>query len=147
VKLAEEDDAAEVIGVVRGETLELLAYGHDANWLAGSGWAADGSIQVGFIGGDCGCLLSAGDEAFAELVPAFVFRVCGREASGRSCGEWSFEASDPVEGDLLPEYDVPELLIDRVRCARDGAMNEAGIEAFHDVGWVGCVTISDEGLG
>jgi hypothetical protein len=38
----------------------------------------------------------------------------GGEAVGRLCGELRFDASNPFEGDLLPEGEVPELFVNGV---------------------------------
>jgi hypothetical protein len=38
----------------------------------------------------------------------------GGEAIRGLCGEWSLDASNPVEADLLPEGEVPELFVNGV---------------------------------
>ena len=46
VKLAEEHNSSEVIGVVGGEAFELLANSHDARGLACGRGAADGLVKA-----------------------------------------------------------------------------------------------------
>lgn len=55
------------------------------------------------------------------------------------------DAPDPVEGDLLPERDVPELLVDRVRCAGNSFVREVVADAFEDVRWRRGGAVADEG--
>ena len=70
-ELAEEDDAAEVVGVVGGERDELVAYGHDAGGGVRARGAADGVVEVcGVL--SCGCgLFGSVEKALAELGPGF----------------------------------------------------------------------------
>lgn len=58
----------------------------------------------------------------------------GREAIRGLCGERRLDASNPIEADLLPEGEVPELFVDRVRNVRDNTVNHFLVEAFDDVG-------------
>jgi len=61
-----------VVGVVGGERDELVAHGHDAGGSAGSGWAADGMVEmegVRVVLGGSGGLLGSVEEALAELFP------------------------------------------------------------------------------
>ncbi len=46
----------------------------------------------------------------------------------------NLDAGDPVEGDPLPEGDVPEFAVDRVGNAGERAVDEIVGEAFEDVG-------------
>lgn len=79
------------------------------------------------VRGDGGGLLCAGDEALSEFVPGFALGVgFGGEASEGRDGKRGFAAGNPVERDLLPEDDVPELLINGVGDAGDGSMGEFG---------------------
>jgi len=58
-----------------------------------------------------------------------------------------FDAGDPVEGDLLPEGEVPELGVDGVGDVGEFAVDEIVGEALEDVrGWGG-VAFGDECLG
>jgi hypothetical protein len=50
------------------------------------------------------------------------------------CGEWRLDPSNPVEADLLPEGEVPELFVNGVGNVRDNMVNEFLVEAFDDVG-------------
>jgi hypothetical protein len=146
VELAEEDDASEVVGVVGGEAFELFADGHGSVGMAGRGWAEDGAVETGFVGCGGAGLLVVAEEALAELLPAFAGEVLlSWEAEGRVLGAGSLDAGDPVEGDLLPEGDMPELGVDGVGRAGSFLVGEIGTEAFEDVGGRRGGTVTDEG--
>jgi hypothetical protein len=145
-ELAEKDDAAEVVGVVGGEGDELVAHRHDAGGNAGTRWAADGVVEAEGVLGGCGGLFGSVEEALAESLPWFCVRVLG-EAVGGPVGVGSFYSGDPVEGDLLPECEVPELGVDGVGDVGGIVVDEVVGEALEDVrGWGG-VAFGDEGLG
>jgi hypothetical protein len=55
--LAKQDDAAEVIGIVGRQALQLFADGHDADGIAWPRWAADGLFESLLVTGDVGSLL------------------------------------------------------------------------------------------
>jgi hypothetical protein len=57
-----------------------------------------------------------------------------REAVGGLVGVGSFYAGDPVEGDLLPEGEVPELGVDGVGDVGELAVGEVVGQALEDVG-------------
>lgn len=69
------------------------------------------------------------------------------ESVGGLFGVGGFSASDPVEGDLLPEGEVPELGVDSVGDVGEFAVGEIVGEALEDVGGRGGVAFGDEGLG
>jgi hypothetical protein len=94
----------------------------------------------------CGGLLGSVEEAVAELFPWFCVRIL-REAVGGLVGVGGFNAGDPVEGDLLPEGEVPELGVDGVGDVGEFAVGEIVGEALEDVGGWGGVAFVDEGLG
>ena len=73
-------------------------------------------------------------------------RFCG-ESVGGFVGVGGFDADDPVEGDLLPEGEVPELGVDGVGDVGDFALDELVGEAFEDVGGWSGVAFGDESLG
>ena len=50
-------------------------------------------------------------------------------------GVRGFDAADPVECDLLPEGDVPELGVDSVRRSGDFFVREVVAYSFEDVRW------------
>jgi hypothetical protein len=70
-KLAKEDDAAEVVGVVGGERDELVADGHDADGGAGTRRAADGMVEACDVLCGSGGMFGSVEEAVAELLPWF----------------------------------------------------------------------------
>jgi hypothetical protein len=122
-ELAEKDDAAEVVGVVGGEGDELVLHGHDAGGSSGAGWTADGVVEVAGVLGGCGGLFGSLEEAPAEVLPWFFGWILG-EAVGVVAGVGGFDAGDPVEGDLLPEGEVPELGVDGVGDVGEFAVDE-----------------------
>ena len=144
--MAEEDDAAEVVGVVGGERDELVANGHGACGGVGARRAADGVVEVGCVLSCCCGLLGSAEEALAELGPGFGDGL-GGEAVGGLAGVGGFDAGDPVEGDLLPEGHVPEFSVDGVGAVGELAVGEVVGEAFEDVGGGGGIAFGDEGLG
>jgi PEP-CTERM motif-containing protein len=136
-KLAKKNNAAQMIGVVRGERDELIAHGHGAGGSVGAGWASDEMVEAGGVLGGGGGLLGAVEEAVAELFPRLFPRLgvgfLG-EAVGGIIGVWSFFAGDPLEGGLLPEGEMPELFVDGVGDGGEFAMGEVLGEALEDVG-------------
>ena len=68
-KLAKEDDAAEVVGVVGGERDELVVHGHDAGGSTATRRAADGMVEAGGVLCGRGGLVGAVEEAMAQLYP------------------------------------------------------------------------------
>jgi hypothetical protein len=69
------------------------------------------------------------------------------EAVGGLVGVGGFDGGDPVEGDLLPEGEVPELGVDGVGDGGELVVNEIVGQALEDVGGWGGVAFGDEGLG
>ena len=120
--LAEEDDAAEVVGIVGGEADELLFDGHGAGGFAGAAGTLDSMLKVG---GDLGEAGGVGDEdleSVAERGPGFGLGLLGsREAFAGGGGVGRGLAVAPVEGEAEPEGDVPELGVDGMGCAGDEA--------------------------
>jgi hypothetical protein len=149
-ELAKKDDAAEVVGVVGGERDELVVHGHDAGGRAGTGGAADGMVESEGVLCGSGGMFGSVEEAVAELFPWFL-RGFGRgllgEAVGGPGGVGGLDAGDPVEGDPLPEGDVPELGVDGVGDVGEFVVDEVVGEALEDVGGCGGVAFGDEGLG
>src|ERR1700722_3225737 len=64
-ELAKKHDAPKVISIVRCQTLELFANGHDANGVAGAGGTANLLIMFALIIGHGSNLLQAGKETLA----------------------------------------------------------------------------------
>jgi hypothetical protein len=91
-------------------------------------------------------LFGSAEETLADLFPGFGVGFCG-EAVGGFVGVVRFDAGDPVESDLLPEGEVPELGVDGVGDIEDFAVSEFVGEAFEDVRGRGGVAFGDEGLG
>lgn len=132
--MAEEDDAAEVVGVVGGEADELLFDGHGAGGQAGAAGALDVLLYAGLGVGDDGGLTDELEEAVAEVGPGFGGGLFFTgEADGWVRGVWGGYGVAPVERDAEPEGDVPELLVDGVGRAGDEAVSECFRQGFKDV--------------
>ncbi len=132
--MAEEDDAAEVVGVVGGEADELLFDGHGAGGFAGAAGALDAVLEVGGDLGEAGGVGDEDVETVAEPGPGFgVGLLGGGEAFVGFCRVGRGLAVAPVEREAEPEGDVPELGVDGVGRAGDEAVGELGGEAFEDV--------------
>jgi hypothetical protein len=59
--------------------------------------------------------------------------------------EGRLDAVHPIQGDLLPERDVPEFLIDRVRSPFNGSVSDFAFEPIQNVGR-GCGrTVANQG--
>src|SRR5271168_2964715 len=65
--LPQQDDASEMIGVVGGQALELLANGHGSDRLAGWRWAADHAVEFLCIPGGGGRLFNRGEKPLAKV--------------------------------------------------------------------------------
>src|SRR5580692_2190974 len=112
LQLAQENDAAEVVGVVGPQAFQLLANGHGARRQARARGADDRAIEAPDIGCGCRGLLTGGEETLAELVPGFTLDIVwGGEAIGCVDRIGRLDGANPVQCDLLPECDMPQLLI------------------------------------
>ena len=145
-ELAKEHDASEVIGVVGAEALKLLANGHNARGLRRRAGAADGLIEARGLGGCISGLAVAYEEAGAKIGPGLARSFLRRWEAERSVrGAGRLDALDPVEGNLLPEGDMPELGVDSVGRAGRSPVGELIADAFEDVGGRREGAVGDEG--
>src|ERR1700757_4721548 len=108
-----------MIGIVRGHAEELILYRHVANRVSRPGGTADGALELDLVTGECGSFARACKETAAEFLAGlggvyFVRESCAGAGRIRRLG-----SSNPVEGDLLPESHVPQLLVNRVRRSFD----------------------------
>ena len=124
-----------MVVIVGAEAFELFTNGHDADGLAGAGGTANGDIESRGMGSGGGGLLGALEKTDAELVPGFALRIVhGRESVMGAGRERGLDAGDPVEGNLLPEGDVPELLINGVGGAHGFFVGKFRGKSFEDAG-------------
>src|SRR5271168_4161284 len=73
--LPHQDDASEMIGVVGGQALELLANGHRSHWRAGRTRAADYAVEYFRITRGGSRSFNSGQESMAEVTPAFLLNL------------------------------------------------------------------------
>jgi hypothetical protein len=133
-QLAEQDDAAQVVGVVGGEADELLLHCHGAGGFAGAARALYVLLHAGLGMGDDGGLADELEKAVAEVSPGFGGGlVFVGEADVWVRGVGGGHGVAPIERDAKPEGDVPELLIDGVGSAGDEAVSECFRQGFKDV--------------
>jgi uncharacterized protein (DUF2236 family) len=131
---------------VGGEAFELLADRHGSSGPPRRRWAADGLVEPSCVAGCASGLLVSFKESPAKLGPAFTVDVpLRREAEGGVFGVGRLDVPDPVKCDLLPEGDVPEFRVDRVRRSGNSFVREIIAYAFQDMGRRGGGTVADEG--
>ena len=143
-KLAQKNNAAQVVGVVCGEGDELIAHWHDANGIARARGAADKLVETSGVASGGAGLFSCLEETSAEVVERF--GGVGGEAIAGLGRVRGFHAGDPVERHLLPESEMPEFLVDGVGYVRKLAMDEVVSEAFEDVGGGSGGAVAKDGL-
>ena len=128
------------------EALELLANGHNARGLACGRGAADGLIEARGLGSCISGLAVAYEEAGAKIGPGLARSFLRRWEAERSVrGAGRLDALDPVEGNLLPEDNVPKLCIDGVGRSGRLLVGELVSDPFEDMRGRREGTVSDEG--
>src|SRR6185437_13436991 len=132
---------------VGAEAFQLIADRHDAHGLAGARGASHHFVDpLGGSRGFCG-LGCAAEEPLAELCPGFALHVFdGGKAVGGGAGKRGLDSGDPVERNLLPEVDVPQLLVDGVRRAGGLAVDQFLRQSLEDVRWRGGVAFAHQDL-
>jgi len=123
-----------MISVMNCQADQLVLHPHQTNFLPGAGGAADHVRQAWAIFGDEGGFLRSIEEAPAELLPGLYRRLrLGRERVGDFRRVRSLDAGNPVERNLLPEGQVPQLLVDRMRHVLDREVNQIMAERLQDM--------------
>jgi hypothetical protein len=132
---------------MRRQALQLLANRHNTDWIAWSGGATNRLIESLLVRRNLGRLPITEEEALTELIPGLEDGIALlRESVRRTMWKGGLDSIHPVQGDLLPECDVPQLLIDGVGSAIQKSMSEVAGNTFKDVGWGRGGAIADDSL-
>jgi len=146
-KLAKQNDPPEVVGIVRCQAFQLFADRHDTDRIAGSRRTTNLFVVSSLILRDSSDLLEAGQEALPQLIPGLDIGVALFRKAG--CGldrKRGLDTAHPIEGDLLPERDMPQLLINRVGSKLQSFMSELAVDPLKDVGRGCCCAVANKGL-
>ena len=133
-ELPEKHNPTEMIGVVRRDSLQLLAHLHDPrrSWMPRL--AGDRCFELMAVSGDTRSLLRTPEKSLPQNKPRFrrrLFRV--GESIGSMFGIRSRLAVDPIERKLLPEGQMPYLFVDGMRDLRPFAVCEGFVERFENM--------------
>jgi hypothetical protein len=147
-KLAKQNDSPEVIGIVRGQALQLFADRHDADWIARPGKTTNLLVVSSLILRNSSDPLEAVQEPLPQLIPGLDIGVgffgeagCGLDRKRR------LDTTHPIQGDLLPERDMPQLLVDCVRGKGQSFVSKVAVDPLKNVSRGCCCAVSYQGLG
>src|SRR5271170_6741519 len=142
-QLAQQHNAAEVIRIVSRNTFELLANRHRTRRIGVAREAEHGSLQLVSIPGNLGGEFCAGKKSFAQERPRLVER--GWEPIGGMSGIGRWFAGNPIQRKLLPEGQMPDLLVDGMGCPLMPAMCCLVVDGLKDVGRRSTHSVFDQG--
>src|ERR1035438_7757400 len=117
-KLAQQNNSSKMVGVVGSQAFQLLPYCHGPRGHPRPGRAAHLLVVAAYVQRDRGRLLILAKKALPQFIPAFARHIVLRRKPRRGVnGVYGLNPIHPIQRHLLPEGDMPQLLVDRSRRA------------------------------